>query len=102
MIQPSSQSDPRAGRFDFFTNHAHVLLLISRDSELRLRELAAEIGITERAVKRIVADRTVGGYLWVPKEGRRNRYKVEMEMPLPHRVESHRKIGELVQFLSVE
>lgn len=102
MIQPSSQSDPRAGRFDFFTNHAHVLLLISRDSELRMRELAAEIGITERAVQRIVEDLTVSGYLVVTKDGRRNRYKVEMEMPLPHRVESHRKVGELVRFLSIE
>jgi predicted transcriptional regulator len=102
MIEPSSQSEPRAGRFDFFTNHAHVLFLIAQSSDLRMRELAAEIGITERAVQRIVEDLTVSGYLVVTKEGRRNRYKLEEGMRLPHRVESHRSVGELVRFLHPE
>jgi len=99
MIQPSSQSDPRTRSFDFFTNHAHVLLLLAKASDLRMRELAAEIGITERAVQRIVEDLTVSGYLIVSKDGRRNRYRVEESLALPHRVESHRSVGEFVRFL---
>ena len=73
-----------------------------QSSDLRMRELAAEIGITERAVQRIVEDLTVSGYLVVTKEGRRNRYKLEEGMRLPHRVESHRSVGELVRFLHPE
>lgn len=97
MLQPSSKLDPPATGFDFFTNHAHVLFLIAREGDLRMRELAAEIGITERAVQRIVEDLTANGYLTVTKDGRRNRYRVERELPLRHHVESHLKVGQLVE-----
>jgi DNA-binding IclR family transcriptional regulator len=97
MLQPSGKSVPSQGGFDFFTNHAHVLFLIARDGSLRMRELAAEIGITERAVQRIVEELTANGYLKVTKDGRRNRYYVERDLPLRHQVESHRNVGQLVQ-----
>ena|ERR1700679_3762350 len=96
MLQPISSVDAVSAGFDFFTNHAHVLFLISRSANLRMRELAAEIGITERAVQRIVEDLTTSGYLVVTKEGRRNHYQVEWELPLRHPLEAHRTVGELV------
>ena len=62
-----------------------------------MRELAVEIGITERAVQRIVEDLTASGYLTVTKEGRRNRYRIELDRPLRHPLESHLKVGQLVE-----
>lgn len=76
-----------------------MLLLIARDTDLRMRELAREIGITERAVQRIVDDLTVTGYLVVTKEGRRNHYRVEMGMPLRRRLDSHRTISDLMHLI---
>lgn len=80
----------------FLTNHAHVLLLISRDADLRLRDLADHIGITERAVHRIVAELTEGGYLTVEKRGRRNHYAVQTQLPLRHPVERGSNISDLI------
>jgi DNA-binding MarR family transcriptional regulator len=105
MLQPSDKVNP-ADRvnsahigFDFFTNHAHVLFLIARDRDLRMREMAAEIGITERAVQRIVEELTTYGYLKVTKDGRRNRYEVVGTLPLRHHVESHMNVEQLVHCL---
>lgn len=102
MLQPSSKLHHPIPGFDFFTNHAHVLFLIARDGDLRMRELAAEIGITERAVQRIVEDLTANGYLTVTKEGRRNRYQVQRDLPLRHHVEAHRNVGQLVNCIFPE
>jgi DNA-binding IclR family transcriptional regulator len=102
MIQMSNRFDSNPTGFTFFTNHVHVLLLIAREAGLRMRELAAEVGITERAVQRIVEDLTAAGYLVVTKEGRRNRYQVARQMPLRHRVEAHRTVGELIDFVFPE
>lgn len=82
--------------FTFLTNYAHVLLLIANDPSILMRELATQVGITERAVQRIVDDLTVAGYLVVTKDGRRNRYHVRMESPLRHELERHCKVGDLV------
>jgi DNA-binding MarR family transcriptional regulator len=88
---PSQQHD-----FTFLTNYAHVLLLISSDPNILMRELAAQVGITERAVQRIVDDLTNAGYLVVTKDGRRNRYQVRREIPLRHELERHCNIGDLI------
>ena len=58
-------------KFALLTNHAHVLLAIAQKPDVRMREIAATIGITERAVQRIVDDLTTGGYILVTKDGRR-------------------------------
>src|SRR4051812_44513606 len=79
----------------FLSNHAHVLLCIAREAEVRLREVAHRVGITERAVQRIVADLEEGGYLSRSRTGRRNRYEVHLDLPLRHSVESHRDVGVL-------
>jgi len=86
--------------FAFFTNYAHVLLLIAKTSDVRMRELASEIGITERAVQRIVEDLTASGYLSVTKEGRRNRYAVKADLSLRHPLAQHRSVGEFFQFIN--
>jgi len=85
-----------AGGWTFLTNHAHVLFCIVQDPEVRLRDVAARVGITERAVQRIVTDLENEGYLEVSKEGRRNRYKVNFERPLRHPIERHRSVRALI------
>jgi len=80
----------------FLTNHAHVLLLIARDPEIRLRDVADRVGITERAVQRIVADLEADRYLERERQGRRNRYKVHPNLPLRHPIEAHQRIGSLI------
>jgi DNA-binding IclR family transcriptional regulator len=80
----------------FLSNHAHVLLCIAREPEIRLREVAEKVGITERAVQRIVADLETAKYLERVRSGRRNRYVVHPELPLRHPVEAHRDVGALL------
>ncbi|CAB4870030.1 unannotated protein [freshwater metagenome] len=86
----------------FLTNHAHVLLCVARDPGIRLREAAAEVGITERAAQRIVAELVEAGYLTRSREGRRNRYQVHDELPLRHPLEQGHDIGELLGLLRPE
>lgn len=83
----------------FLTNHGHVLLCIAREPEIRVRELADRVGITERAVQRIVADLEGAGYVSRVREGRRNRYEVHDELPLRHPVEAHRKVRALMDLI---
>lgn len=84
----------------FLTNHAHVLLCIAADTELRLKEIADIVGITERAVHRIVTELAESGYLEVQREGRRNVYIVHSDLPMRHPVESHRKVSDLIQMIN--
>jgi DNA-binding transcriptional ArsR family regulator len=83
----------------FLTNHAHVLLSIAGAPDLRMRDLAARVGITERAVQRIVSELEAGGYLRRVRDGRRNRYQVRGDRPLRHPVESHRRLEDLVRLV---
>jgi hypothetical protein len=85
-----------APRWTFLTNHAHVLLCLARSPELRLRDVAALVGVTERAVQRIVADLEEAGYLTRRKHGRQNEYAIDAERPLRHPVEAHRKVRALL------
>ena len=65
--------------FSFLTNHAQVLLSLRRTPDARMREVASTLGITERAVQRIVAELSVAGYLVREKQGRRNHYQVRLD-----------------------
>jgi len=85
--------------WSFFTNHARVLICISRDPGLRLRDLAAALDITERSAYGIVSDLVEGGYVIKEKDGRRNRYRVEAQLPLPEPVTRERTIGEVLGVL---
>ncbi len=86
-------------RWTFLTNHAHVLLTIAEDPGMRLRDVAARVGVTERAAQRIVAELLAEGYLTVEKEGRRNRYQVHAGLPLRHPVEGHAEAGALLRLM---
>lgn len=83
----------------FLTNHAHVLLCISRDADVRLRDIALLVGITERAAQKIVSDLVADGYLAVERVGRRNRYRIKARQPLRHPLEHNHRIGELLDLL---
>jgi predicted transcriptional regulator len=73
-----------------------VLLLLARDPEIRLREVAVQVGITERAVQRIVADLERDRYIARERHGRRNRYRVHRDLPLRHPIEAHQRIASLI------
>ncbi len=80
----------------FLTNHAHVLLCLAKDEGMRMRDVADLVGVTERAVQRIVADLESAGYLERHRDGRRNRYLVNRSLPLRHPIERHRKVARLI------
>lgn len=92
-MQPSSSS------WTFFSNHTHILILLGQHPDLRLRDLATRVGITERAVQRIVAELSQEGYLEIHREGRRNRYRVLRQRHLRHPVESNVQIGDLLDLV---
>ena len=94
---------PEAGRakaWRFLTNHGHVFLVIAGDGDLRIRDIADMVGITERAAHSIVQDLIEEGYVSVMKEGRRNRYEVHPELPFRHPNLRDHDIGEIVHILS--
>ena len=80
----------------FLTNHAHVLLCIAREPEVRMRDVAHLVGITERAVQRIVADLEEAEYIQRSRHGRRNRYEVRTDLPLRHPIERHERVASLI------
>lgn len=86
-------------RWTFLTNHAHVLLCVAQDPEVRLRDVAERVGITERGAQRIVADLEEGGYLERSRVGRRNHYRVHRRLRLRHPIERHLAVGELIALL---
>jgi DNA-binding transcriptional ArsR family regulator len=81
----------------FLTNHSHVLICITEDASARARDIAASVGITERAVQRIVTELCDAGYVTKVREGRRNRYTVHLDRPLRHPVEGHCTVSELLK-----
>ena len=86
-------------RWDFVTNHAHVLLCISRDPGIRLRDIAAAVGITERRTHMILGELVEEGYVKRERLGRRNRYEIKMNLPLRHPLVHEREVGELLDLL---
>jgi hypothetical protein len=85
--------------WDFLTNHAHVLLSISQDPGIRLRDIGAAVGITERSAHKILSELVDEGYVLRERHGRRNRYKVKPELPLRHPLVQDRQVGELLDVL---
>ena len=84
----------------FLTNHARVLLCIARDPGVRLRDIAARTGVTERTAYGIVTDLTEAGYVVKHKDGRRNRYQIQAHLPLPETDSRERTIGEILALLT--
>ena len=83
----------------FLTNHALVLMCIARDPGARLRDIAADVGITERSAFGIVSDLAAAGYVVKEKGGRRNRYRVEAHLPVPESANRYIAIGDLLGLL---
>ncbi len=83
----------------FLTNHAHVLICLFGDPEMRLRDVAAAVGITERAVQKIIAELVDAGLLERERQGRRNVYRIHAKLPLRHPVESHCTVQGLLRFV---
>ena len=97
MPKPPPPASPQAFRgWTFLSNHAHVIIVLAAQPDLRLRDVAARVGITERAVQRIVADLVAGGFIAATKVGRCNTYAVAMRARLRHPIEAHRTIADLV------
>jgi predicted transcriptional regulator len=80
----------------FLTNHSHVLLCLAQNPSARIRDIAVEVGITERAVQRIIVELEADRYLEHVRDGRRNVYKVFSRKPLRHNVEKHRQVYDLI------
>jgi predicted transcriptional regulator len=85
--------------WSFLTNHARALVCIAHDPGVRLRDIAATLGITERRAYGIVTDLTAAGYVIKDKDGRRNRYQVQGHQPLPGSISQQRTIGEVLDLL---
>jgi DNA-binding MarR family transcriptional regulator len=83
----------------FVTNHAAVLLCLASDPEIRLRDVATRVGITERATQRIVADLVSEGYVTRKRVGRRNVYEVERGRRMRHRLARHREVGAFIELM---
>ena len=101
LLDTSIRSDdkPIENNWTFLTNHGHVLLALYRNPELRQRDIAAAVGITEGAVQRILHDLTDCGYIDVERVGRRNRYRVHPGSGLRHPLEAGHSVGEILEQL---
>ena len=86
-------------QWTIFSNHGHVLVCLARDSDARLRDVAADVGITERAVQKIVRDLQHSGMISVSKQGRRNSYRIENKTKMRHSLEAHCGIGALMDLV---
>ena len=89
-----------ATSWSFLTNHARVMLCISRDPGIRLRDIAARLGITERSAYGIVTDLAAAGYITKMKDGRRNQYEIQAHLPLPEPTSRERTVGEVLALLA--
>ena len=89
-----------AANWTFLTNHARVLLCIANDPGVRLRDIAARLGITERSAYGIVTDLAQAGYIVKHKDGRRNRYQIQAHLPLPELTSREHTLGEVLALLA--
>ena len=88
-----------ARHWTFLSNHAHVLVCLAQDPDARLRDVALSVGITERAVQHIVSDLEEAGGIVRERSGRRNSYRLSLDVPLRHALESHKTVGTLLSLV---
>ncbi|WP_188189885.1 helix-turn-helix transcriptional regulator [Nonomuraea sp. SYSU D8015] len=96
----SSNEDRPSSSWTFLTHHARVLMEIARDPEARLRDIAADIGITERAVQGIVSDLHAGGYVTRERVGRRNRYSLNLDRSFRYPTEANVPVRLLIEMFT--
>ena len=97
----SSDDLEHAKTWRFVTNHTQVLLCIARDPDVRVRDIAEMVGITERAAQRIVADLLDAGFIVRERVGRRNRYEIRADSMMRHPAQAGHDIGELLDVLKL-
>ncbi len=98
QISQSPLHEPASSAgWTFLTNHFHVLVCLKRDPFVRVRDISAQVGITDRAVHRILVELEDGGFLTRVKDGRRNRYDLNLRACLRHPLEAHCQIGTLLE-----
>ncbi len=85
----------------FLSNHAHVLVCLAGDPSIRHRDIATEVGVTERTVVAIIADLEDAGVLTVHKSGRRNTYQINRKAKLRHPLESSKSVGDLLKSIGL-
>lgn len=88
-----------SSNWTFLSNHGHVLLCIARDPNVRVREIAQAVGITERAVQRILAELEAASAITRMRQGRRTHYEINAALPLRHPIEAQHSVGELMQLM---
>jgi predicted ArsR family transcriptional regulator len=86
----------------FLTNHAQVLLCVANNNHLTAREIAGVVGVTERAVQRILSDLEETGYIQRTREGRSNRYRIHLDRPLRHPAQHGQQVHDLLALLPKE
>jgi hypothetical protein len=86
--------------WNFLSNHGQALLCIARDPDMRLRDIAACVGITERRTYDIVNELAEAGYIVKLKDGRRNRYEIQGHLPMPDELAEEQAIGEVLGVLT--
>ena len=84
----------------FLTNHGHILLLLARQPDLRLRDLAEHVGITERSAQKIVTELETAGYITKIRTGRRNAYELHPDLRFRHPLEADHRVGELLDLFT--
>lgn len=92
----AAQTESRSSFWTFLTNHAHVLVCVAEDPDIRGRDIATRVGITERAAQAIITDLVDEGYVTRTKVGRRNHYTIDAQAPLRHPLEEDHTIGEIL------
>lgn len=95
----ASQNNGKSSGWTFLTNHSHVLICLSLQPDMLLREVAIKVGITERAVQKIVLELEEGGVLTRQRVGRCNHYTIKEGRSLRHPVEGHRQIKDLLDMV---
>lgn len=96
----SADGAGRSTGWTFLTNHAHVLVAIARNSELRQRDIAMLVGVTERAAQKILRELEDEGYVSRVRVGRRNHYELHADRPLRHPLESDHDVRELLELFT--
>lgn len=96
---PSAPEPHTEPGWTFLSNHGHVLVFLNRQPDARLRDIAAAVGITERAVQRILADLERAKLVRAVRVGRRNHYQIDARQPLRHPIEAHRSVADLLALL---
>lgn len=87
-------------RWTFFTNHGHTLMYLARQPDARVRDIAAGIGITERATQGILSDLIRAGYVTATKSGRRNSYRIDLDRPFRHPIEAGPTVGDVLSLFT--